>query len=331
MKFLYITDTHFTRRGPESRSDDYFDASLRKLMFVYDYAYQNDIEIVLHGGDLFHHARPGFATLNPILKVISSYRDITMKIVPGNHDLFGWNPESFPRTALAAVGNLANVEILKDGELHQLSQDEEISIYPLWSKFDREGNPDIFKIPDPTNDFVIVMAHTLLVERSFFGAFISMEQIPWASTGDLILGSHYHPGWPTLKKDTSAGVRYLANPGSLMRIMNAATRRMPKFLEIEILWTMFEGKTEHQITINEVYIPFAEEWPFKDEAEVIPENKVLYGPQFETFLDLLLNTSSAAQSLDPRTIAMTIAQEHGFSEEVLKRVIKNLDEVKKEK
>jgi len=327
MRFIYFTDSHFKSTGPASRSDDFFKAGLVKLQWLIEYARKNDIKIILHGGDFFDNARPGFSTATPIAAIIAVASEIDFYINVGNHDLYGWNPETFERTVLCMLSLLPNVHILPDNGITLINDDKaekHIAVHSIWSKYDREGDPTVFRFLKPELPvFKITMAHTMLVERSFFGAYVPMEQIEWGQAADLILGSHYHPGWETKRKFTSAGEIYLAHPGSFMRIMKSVEQRLPHILDITI-----DDKTPN---IKMVPVEVAGYWPFKEDAEVIEEKDALYGPLFENFLEKLLSSSVDASAFDPRTIATAIAAEHEIPEGALKRVIRNLDAVAKER
>ncbi|HLS54237.1 MAG TPA: metallophosphoesterase, partial [Tissierellaceae bacterium] len=53
MKLLFFTDTHIRGTTPKNRKDDFPEALERKLYEVLDLINKENIDYVLHGGDLF--------------------------------------------------------------------------------------------------------------------------------------------------------------------------------------------------------------------------------------------------------------------------------------
>ena len=57
MKILHITDSHGTAKSPQSRTDIYYLAFLKKMYELKYVIQQEDIKLIIHTGDLFHSAR----------------------------------------------------------------------------------------------------------------------------------------------------------------------------------------------------------------------------------------------------------------------------------
>lgn len=332
MKLIYMTDIHANAAGFRGRSDDYFETCKKKLAEVLNYAAGNHIKTILCGGDFFEHPRPGYFALNSILDILIGF-DGAIYINPGNHDLFGWNPKSYPRTVMRTLNQMPNIIVLPENGMHVLSRENNILIRSVWAQYDREGDKRVFEIKrdtDTEENYIILMAHTMLVEDWFFGGYVKIDDVPINNTADLILGSHYHPGWPTRQSKAASGRQVtFANPGSLCRITKTSTRRIPKYLEIDIN-NSSNNMQEWTTTIKEIELECAELWPFKEEAKIVPDKEVQYGPIFEDFLEHLLDPSADRLDLNPRSLAVIIAEKEKFADNVLRRVLDNLDAVEKE-
>lgn len=326
---IYITDTHF-KLDVDSRNDNFIETALNKIEYISKYAFNNNINNILFGGDLFDSPRPGYNLLNIVMNALKKEKLLNFYMIPGNHDLFGWSPYTAYRTAIAAVGNMSNVHLLQDKKLKILhDMGMPIMIYPIWADYDNEGNPDVLKLSqdqlEKTRDYyVIAMTHTMLVEKSFFGKFISFDQIPWQTTADLILGSHYHPGFPIKCVKINDKTKTVANPGALMRI--AKTKNAISKIPNMLLMT-FTGDINEIAKVELKYIPIeiAQLNPFKESFEVVNEKKLIeYDIQHGKFMKELLNSSVNSMTIDPKKLAKIIAEKEGMPSEVLRRAIQNL-------
>jgi len=330
-KFIYITDTHFMGQTPVSRIDDYLQTGLRKLREVQAIAVEKNITTILHGGDFFDSERPGYEVLNSTMKVLNEEPQIQWYINVGNHDLFGANFKTHFRTALFSLGQLSNVHILEDNGMRLLNAGiPKVFLHSKWFTYDREGNPDSLTLMDgpnsilnqPQNCYNILMAHVMLVEKSFFGNYISLQNLPIVGLPDLVLGSHYHPGWKKYRYRTTEEDCIFAHPGALLRRAKKKERRIPQILLVDI-YTNPQEKDQIKTTI--VYQPLksAEDWPFKEDAPVVDEES-LHKVQFEKFLEQLTIEESNAVLADPQMLIRKVAKEKGYSDKIVERAIYNL-------
>lgn len=85
MKILYIGDSHITAKNPASRLDDIQVTIKDKFNEIGELVKQNKIDIVLHGGDLFHTPDVSNKFTGEIATILSSY-GVPIYVVPGNHD-----------------------------------------------------------------------------------------------------------------------------------------------------------------------------------------------------------------------------------------------------
>ena len=53
LRFLFLTDTHIRGTNPQNRKDDFLKTLFDKMTEVFDLAKQNNVDIIIHGGDVF--------------------------------------------------------------------------------------------------------------------------------------------------------------------------------------------------------------------------------------------------------------------------------------
>ncbi|MGE5674637.1 MAG: metallophosphoesterase, partial [Mycobacterium leprae] len=99
MKILYVTDTHLRGTTPRGRLDDLPTTLLAKLREVVGLAKTHQVTAILHGGDLFDRPDVAPAVALEYLRVLAE-APCPVYAIPGNHDLFGFNPETISRTML---------------------------------------------------------------------------------------------------------------------------------------------------------------------------------------------------------------------------------------
>ena len=85
MKILFFTDVHIKGKNPESRIDNYLDALIKKLVFVFDYAKTNNYDLILCGGDLFDSANVSDSIKNVLLPIFK-LNTIPLYTIIGSHD-----------------------------------------------------------------------------------------------------------------------------------------------------------------------------------------------------------------------------------------------------
>ncbi|MEZ0289703.1 MAG: DNA repair exonuclease [Sulfolobales archaeon] len=87
MRFLHISDTHLGHRrwGLPEREKDFYDV----FSEIVDIAIRENVEAVLHGGDMFDKPDPPPQTYIKVYEELSRLRDqgIRFYVVAGNHDL----------------------------------------------------------------------------------------------------------------------------------------------------------------------------------------------------------------------------------------------------
>lgn len=242
MKILYLTDTHITAKTPSSRLDDIQEVLKSKFKEVGDIIKNENIEAVVHGGDMFHIPEVSNKFVGEISKIIRSY-NVPFYVVPGNHDLQGQNEESLPHTKLGLLYNTGVINILNrknpvifDENGYSISFEGQ-EYHP---NIDKEPLKD-YQVINTYADFKVLVAHSMLLEREFHEGTVFTLIKDVQTKADLILAGHYHPGFKTQFVN---GTWYI-NPGSLLR-MEGSTHSIkvakPKVVILDISKNGFSQK-----------------------------------------------------------------------------------------
>ncbi len=234
MRLLYVTDTHIRGTSPRSRLDDMPKALKAKLQEVVELAYRHQVRAILHGGDLFDRPDVAPAVALDFLEVL---RQAPCPIygIAGNHDLFGHNPNTVPRTMLGLFDGFDLFRLITPGEPVWLEGDGlKVQVTGQWfhAEIDRrDPRLDYCVLPEgaapeeglhrrsPEADFAIHLTHGMLLERPFFEgtAHTLLSTVMDHTAADVTFGGHYHPGWSRVHELSG---RLFINPGALVRLGN---------------------------------------------------------------------------------------------------------------
>src|SRR5690606_16577114 len=98
----FFTDVHLTNRIPASRVDNYPQTILAKVREVGEIARARGVDIIVNGGDVFHSPAVERGLSGELAEIIRSF-PAPVYVVPGNHDLFGQNPDTLNQTMLGLL------------------------------------------------------------------------------------------------------------------------------------------------------------------------------------------------------------------------------------
>jgi exonuclease SbcD len=111
MKFLFTTDWHLSNKIPSSRTELYINNQWNKVKEILKIAFENKVDFILHGGDLFDEYDIDFVVISNLVDVLKDSK-IPFYVVPGNHDLFGNNVESLNKCAIYITSLTKVIELL---------------------------------------------------------------------------------------------------------------------------------------------------------------------------------------------------------------------------
>lgn len=308
-RFMYLTDTQFSDRNPEGRKDDFGDTCLEKLKEVVDRALEMECVFVIHGGDLFMHARPSsFRMMYEVSKLISGSGFVWL-FNQGNHDLIYRQHSSYPHTGLGMVSLLPNVYILPHDRVVNLGKIldglgglgtemlRDVNIHAHWfsSGVDREessewGYKERSRYP---RAFLIRMVHGMLLDAK--GPFGKDQTLLRSvnTEADVFLGSHYHPGWGPTKVEHTVFV----NPGSLLRWPRPAHDKVPQVAVFDVWRKPKRWKVSTKLVPLKVAKPTSEIFLEKEEG-----SDLSVGETNEALQEFLSQLSGGRIRRDPEAI-----------------------------
>lgn len=227
MRILFTTDSHLSAVSPINRIDDFKNTILNKMFELGQIAKYYNCNLILHGGDLFNNPSCNVEYLNKVIGIILGY-GIPMYVVPGNHDLYGYNINTLPRTSLGTLA-ASNVVGILDRK-HPLTFNIGNKILQIEGQ---EYKPNIdaqvtndCMIHDP-KDLNILISHSQLVSKPFFGDYTLIDNVQ--SNANIIISGHYHEGF----REKFVNNTMFFNPGAMTRQASGRTD-IPKCLILDI-------------------------------------------------------------------------------------------------
>jgi exonuclease SbcD len=218
MRFLYFTDDHKRGTTPENRTDNFPATLVRKLKEVVKIAQEYEVDYILHGGDFFDVPAPAISVCADFLEVYQQF-SVPIFTVPGNHDLFGHNSATLPRTMLGFIARLGIVRLVGREPIYLEKNGLRVQLSGQGYHFEmdrREPHLD-YVVQKKDCDYAIHMVHGMLLQRKIYpGAFYTLIEQIWDTEADFTLVGHNHLGFPDTEKDG----KYFLNPGALVRLSN---------------------------------------------------------------------------------------------------------------
>lgn len=319
MKVLYFTDTHIRGTSPKNRKDDFVLTLEKKLYEIANIIKDNNIDFVLHGGDLFDRPDVSVSIVSRFSRILNNI-SIPIYIISGNHDVYGHNPQTINRTMMGLLNNLDVLNIINQNEVKILEKDN--------IKVQLTGQPYIYDIDSITNrqyymvdtvredvDYSIHMVHGMLLDKPF------IKGIPYTLIDDIkgtqaniTLSGHYHSGF----KKTEIDGKYFINPGSIVRISNSLREmdRVPKVVLIEL---------DNTIKISFLELETAEKGSIVLDRDEIEKNvfkrERMY--EFKQSVDSAVNF----ERMDINDVLIEVSNSEGVSEEVKKEALRRISQI----
>ncbi len=113
VNLLMVGDVHVSDRPPSTRTTDYRDDILKKLIEIGQIAKREDADAVVFVGDIFHSKKPektSHQTVQAVARILGSYA-APVYILPGNHDYAGRHHENLNRHPLGTVALMPNITL----------------------------------------------------------------------------------------------------------------------------------------------------------------------------------------------------------------------------
>ncbi|MDD3840174.1 MAG: metallophosphoesterase family protein, partial [Clostridia bacterium] len=190
---------------------------------------------ILHGGDFWDSPLPSIAVASEFLNVWKRWTG-DIYIVPGNHDLFGNNIQTLPRTMLGLMASLDVVKIIHE-DTHFIFQEGDFKVavtgIPYHNDIDKPGCENDYIVGQKLGDIHIHIVHGMLSLKKM-GDIIRHTLIDdiKQTNADITLSGHEHIGFEKI----CINQKYFLNPGAIARLNNNIKEvgRMPNVVMIDI-------------------------------------------------------------------------------------------------
>lgn len=316
MKILYFTDTHIRGTSPKNRKDDFILTLEEKLYELLDIIQEQDIDFVLHGGDLFDRPDVSVSIVSRFSKILKEIK-VPLYIISGNHDVYGHNPLTINRTMMGLLNELDILNIISEGETIVLEKDNirvQLTGQPYIYDIDSIANRKYYIVDQVRDDvdYSIHMVHGMLLDKPF------IKGIPYTliddikdTKADITLSGHYHSGF----NKTEIGGKYFINPGSMVRISNSLREmeRPPKLALIEL---------DKEINISFLELKTAKKGDLVLDRDEIEKNifkrEQMY--EFKQSVDSALNF----EKMDINDVLIEVSLSEGVSEEVKQEALRRI-------
>ena len=233
-----VADTHFRGTSPRGRLDDFFSTSCAKLEEVVRLTEEHEVAALLHLGDFFDRPDLAPGVVREFAVILQKCR-VPIYGVVGNHDVYGHNPESLPRTLLGLLEVLGGLTLLRRGDKVWLRGDVTVQLTgaPFHYLIDSRSGEDYMVEKDAAADVAVHMAHGMLLEKPWVQGMecTLIDRVAARTQADITLVGHYHLGYSRLPLEPVPG-RYFVNPGALVRLEASLSemRRRPQVVLLEL-------------------------------------------------------------------------------------------------
>lgn len=241
-KFLFMTDTHARTNNPVSRKDDFSETILKKIEWCVNYA--NEIgAFILHGGDWVNRPDTSPAYVSKVCKILG---DSTLPIygIIGNHDIYGYNTDTFYRTPLH-IANVCGTFNIIDSEQPLRFGNIYVSGSHSTGLIDKNGRTAEYYtprklIPKEHNEVRIHIVHGFLTDHDW------PDGVPYTkidnvldTDADILLTGHEHCGYGILTKNETV----FCNPGALGRV-SAAVGDVNRNVQVAVIEVTDNGEVK---------------------------------------------------------------------------------------
>lgn len=323
VKFLFVGDFHLRGNNPRNRTDSYPDAAKEKLREVFKIAVDRGVDAILQPGDVFDRPEVSIAVLLEYAEVLKeSPVDIYCTI--GNHDIYGYNTDSYSRTSLRLLEMLVpKLHVIRSASDTPIYFERgKYAVYLTATPYSRDMDIDGYGYgPDteyPDKDHIGVhIAHGMLLDhKPPFDRYSDLYKVD--TTADVILTGHDHLGYGIYHRN--ADDKLFINPGSLLR-MSASVNEMERQVQVALI-TIDDIKG----TYDAEMIPITVAKPgdeVLDRSKIEEEKERQYA--MDNFSALIQGHTGNKVLMDINQIIDQVAAEEKYSPEVVKTALQIID------
>ena len=168
MKLIFIGDLHIRGSNPRNRIDDYKEAAKEKLREVFELAEAVEATAIICPGDVFNQPVVSIAVLLEFARLFQE-SPVPIYSTIGNHDVFGYNLDTFERTSLKLLEMLVPQLHIKQDYVHLGSELKPLGVVtfqPYTNLLDINGYGYSYDIPPQEKQIHIHVAHAMLMDHT---------------------------------------------------------------------------------------------------------------------------------------------------------------------
>jgi len=197
MRWLFSTDWHLCDRRPGTRvDDDFFETQTAKVKEIFTIADNEQVDLILHGGDFFDHPLMDLHLINSTIQLLK-LSPVPIRIIFGSHDVLGYNIDTRTRTAIGTLLKAGVVELVKT-EAFGINATTKHTV-ELYKGIEQQ----------------IILTHNMLLPKEVIFEHILCDTIaPVLPEGSIVLCGHYHQPFNHFNEEHQ--IRFI-NPGCLIR------------------------------------------------------------------------------------------------------------------
>lgn len=305
----WITDSHFTNNPPEKRIDNLYTTQFDKYAEFVDYTNKWNAQ-AFHGGDFTDYHRPPLNFLNKLNEITAKFKR-KPKCVIGNHDIIGYNLNSYKD---CAIGNFVSSDLAEIAENFTFKPSPGVvdaAHRIIVFHFTPNHTLDMYKNIEPYDGNTIIFSHNMIVKSPVpYPHILAEDVLKVLSENTLILSGHYH-----IPFDVKSGTRRIINPGSYLRFERMqSNKRKPLIIRVD---TATLEVVKHEVvcaTDPELIFESLAEMP----VEVLPEALSLEN------LKLHLENVDLQQSKNLKDIITILAGKMEIEKDVLDRALTSI-------
>jgi DNA repair exonuclease SbcCD nuclease subunit len=253
IKILYYTDSHIRGTNPRARKDNFSEAMKSKFREIFSLVKEHDCDALVCGGDLFDRPDTAYAVAGEFAAVLSEC-PVPHYVCPGNHEIYGYNLETIPRTILGFYEQVGLIRIL-DRKGYKLSKVSgplgkgKINVLLTGQGFyhDIDRNPLDYQVNKGVFDgYKVHVVHGMLVERPLPYEIAHTLVKDVQTDADVILSGHEHIGYGLKKREDGV---WFCNPGALGRV-SAKVEEMHRPIQVALFSFSESGITAELIPLK---------------------------------------------------------------------------------
>ena len=308
MKILFATDPHIRGNNPVSRIDNYSESLRNKHNEIGQIIKNDSIDVVIHGGDIFHSPDASKSLISEYIKIFKSW-EVPIYAIAGSHDVIGYNEKTISRTALGVLIAADAVKLLGSIPTEIWSN---IFVVGINHSYRLDENPKNYFVKKCDKDCILIeTVHGMVVDKPFFDDYTLIENIK--TEADLFLSGHFHPGWKPQKVNNTLFI----NPGSLGRVENTERVFPPSVCILNI-----EGEN-----IDYKIVPLKCVVPSKDVFKTVTKLETETSEKILEFMKTLSQKTGDLEKHDAKSLVLKIAKEEKVSDKIIEEALVIIDEV----